>query len=360
MRNIPNSKLGMDNQAQIAVIIPCYNVSATIRSVLASIGTEVNRIYCVDDASRDNTAAVIHEEALTDKRIVLIRRESNGGVGAATMTGYSAALADDADILVKIDGDGQMDPRYIGRFVAPLLESSADYVKGNRFFNIETVQSMPPLRIIGNAGLSFFTKLSTGYWNIFDPTNGYTALAANVARTLPLKKLHQRYFFESDLLFRLAVNRAKIVELPLVSFYDQENSNLNELRCLATFPILHIRNLLKRIAYNYLLRNFSVASLNLLAGLALTLFGFVFGVVQWHRSEELGIAATAGTVMLSALPFMLGIQLLLSFLAHDVAMTPAEPLQKRLADVTVLPKEAKCAAGKVNGSKLRAKAEHEF
>lgn len=325
--------------ARVAVVIPCYNVAATIAGVLASIGPEVARIHCVDDASSDDTARIIAALAENDRRIALVSRTANGGVGAATVAGYRAALAEGADLIVKLDGDGQMDPRHIPRFVAPLLDRSADYVKGNRFFNIATVQSMPAARILGNAGLSFLTKLSTGYWTLFDPTNGYTALAANVARTLPLDQLHPRYFFESDLLFRLAVNRAKVIELPLMSTYSGERSHLSELRCLLTFPLLHLRNFLKRIAYNYFLRNFSIASVNLLAGVALTLFGLIFGLGQWMRSAEFGMAATPGTVMLSALPFLLGIQFLLSFLAHDIAMTPAEPLQNRLADVTILPRE---------------------
>jgi|RhiMetdeSRZDD1v2_1073273.scaffolds.fasta_scaffold207791_2 dolichol-phosphate mannosyltransferase len=346
---------------KIAIIIPCYNVAETISSVLTSIGPEVYRIYCVDDASRDRTAAVVAEQALADYRIVLIRRGANGGVGAATVTGYVAALAHGADVLVKIDGDGQMDPSHIGRFVAPLLDGSADYVKGNRFFSIETVQAMPTIRIFGNAGLSLLTKLSTGYWNIFDPANGFTAIAGNVARTLPLEKLHRRYFFESDLLFRLGINRAKIVELPIVSFYQNENSHLSELRCLFTFPLLHARNFFKRIAYNYFLRNFSVASLNLLVGTLLTLFGLTFGLIQWNRSAELGIPATAGTVMLSALPFTLGIQFILSFLSHDVAMTPSEPLQTRLAGVTVLANNARPSITEgAQEPKLQTQVEHEY
>ncbi len=344
MTPVPENELALRQAVRIAVVIPCYNVARTIVGVVSSIGPEVTHIYCVDDASRDDTARTIASLAEADARIALISRKTNGGVGAATVTGYRAALADGADVLIKLDGDGQMDPRHIARFVAPLLERSADYVKGNRFFNIATVQSMPAARIIGNAGLSFLTKLSTGYWNLFDPTNGYTALAANVAKTLPLDQLHPRYFFESDLLFRLGVNRARVIELPLMSAYATETSHLSELRCLVTFPLLHMRNFLKRIAYNYFLRNFSIASVNLVAGLALTLFGLVFGLSQWSKSAELGTAATAGTVMLSALPFLLGIQLLLSFLAHDIAMTPSESLQNRLADVTVLRREPQRSA----------------
>jgi hypothetical protein len=213
-------------------------------------------------------------------------------------------------------------------------------VKGNRFFTVDSVRSMPALRIIGNAGLSFLTKLSTGYWDLFDPTNGYTAIHAEVAAALPLDRLHRRYFFESDLLFRLGITRARVVELPMTAHYGEETSHLSVVKCLLTFPGLHARNILKRIFYSYFLRNFSIASLNLLFGMLLVGFGLVFGVEQWAAAAVTGMPATAGTVMLSALPFLLGVQLLLSFLAHDMAMTPRESIQDRLSALRILPARA--------------------
>ena len=325
----------------VAVIIPCYQVSGSISEVLAQIGPEVSRIYCVDDASTDQTSEVIQEAMLRDRRVQLIRRERNGGVGAAVMDGYRKAIEDGLRVLVKLDGDGQMNAEFIPDFVAPVLRGEADYVKGNRFFDLETVRAMPPARIFGNAGLSFMTKLSSGYWDLFDPTNGYTALHADVAATLPFERVHKRYFFESDLMFRLGAVRARVVELPIVSKYADEKSHLNELHCLLVFPFLHMRNLCKRIFYNYFLRNFSIASINLIAGLALSGFGMAFGVMQWLASLDTGVPATAGTVMLSALPFLLGVQLLLNFLAFDISMTPREALHRRLTQVRVLaPSEA--------------------
>lgn len=320
----------------IAVVIPCYNVTGTISSVLSKIGPEVGCIYCVNDASADNSAEVISQAMRNDDRIRLIDRKHNGGVGAAMVDGYRAAIADGAQVLVKLDGDGQMAPEFIPNFLAPLLRGEADYVKGNRFFNMETVRAMPPLRIFGNAALSFLTKLSTGYWDLFDPTNGYTALHAKVAAMLPLDSLHRRYFFETDLLFRLSTIRARVIELPLVSQYADETSHLNVLRCFFTFPPLHFCNLVKRIIYNYFLRNFSIASINLVMGLLLVGFGAVFGVGHWIDAIRTGVAATAGTVMLSALPIMLGIQLLLNFLAYDISITPRSVVHTRLAQMRVL------------------------
>ncbi len=324
----------METEARVAVVIPCYKVNAHVLGVIERIGPWCDRIYCVDDACPDGSGDHI-EAHCDDDRVQVIRRERNGGVGAATMTGYRAALDDGMDVVVKIDGDGQMDPRFAPRLVAPILRGEADYTKGNRFFSAETVAAMPRLRLVGNAGLSFLTKLSTGYWDLFDPTNGFTAIHTTVVRELPLDRVHPRYFFESDMLFRLATLRARVVELPLVATYADERSNLSEFDALLRFPGLHARNLMKRVLYNYFLRNFSVASLNLVVGLSLLGFGVSFGSVSWALSALTGQPSTAGTVMLAGLPVFLGIQLLLSFLQHDVASVPRDPLHLRIEDVRI-------------------------
>lgn len=332
----PNATL--QRSSRIAVVIPCYRVTRTIEDVIARIGPWAAAIYCVDDACPDDSGGAI-EQRCTDPRIRVIRRPVNGGVGAATIDGYRAALAEGADILAKVDGDGQMDPALVPALIRPIIEGYADYVKGNRFFSAETVARMPWLRLIGNAGLSFMTKLSSGYWDLFDPTNGFTALEARVARELPWEKLHQRYFFESDMLFRLSILRARVVELPAMAIYRDEKSNLSELRALLTFPVLHARNLAKRIAYNYFLRNFSAASLTGVTGLALMSFGVFFGGARWALGSLNGTPNTAGTVMLAALPTLLGIQFLLNFLSHDISMTPSAALHHRLSRVRLMTPE---------------------
>jgi glycosyltransferase involved in cell wall biosynthesis len=321
---------------RIAVIIPCYRVASTIAGVLQAIGPEVWRIYCVDDASPDETLGVLRALAERDPRIKVMRRRRNGGVGAAVMAGFRAATSDGAAILVKIDGDGQMNPAFVGQFAAPILNGEADYVKGNRFFALEPVRHMPVARLIGNAGLSFLSKLSSGYWELFDPTNGYIALHADVAALLPMQRIHPRYFFESDMLFRLSTIGARVVELPIETVYGDEKSNLSELRCLATFPLLHLRNFAKRIFYNYFLRNFSIASLNLVLGMLLLAFGAIYGALSWIESASTGDPATAGTVMLSALPFITGMQLILNFLSYDIAMTPKAAIHPRIGGKRML------------------------
>ncbi|HVJ00466.1 MAG TPA: glycosyltransferase family 2 protein [Sphingomonas sp.] len=328
--------LARPRPVRIAVVIPCYRAVGSIERVVGAIGASVWRIYCVDDASPDDTGAAIGRAAASDPRVTALRRDANGGVGAAVVDGFRAALADGAEVIVKIDSDGQMAPALIPDFVAPILSGEADYVKGNRFFSLDGIGRMPSARIVGNAGLSFLTKLSTGYWDLFDPANGYVAIHAEVVRLLPLDRLHRRYFFESDMLFRLATLRARVIELPIEPVYHDERSHLSELRCLATFPFLHMRNFAKRLFYNYFLRNFSAASLSILAGAVFFAFGVIFGAASWLHSLDTGDPATAGTVMLSALPLIVGIQLLLNFLAQDVALAPSSAIHHRLTSKRVL------------------------
>lgn len=334
----PDKSRDGSERARIAVIIPCYKVRDTILDVLDGIGPDVNLVICVDDGCPEESGRLVEERHADDPRVIVARHNRNLGVGAAICTGYRTALALGAEVLVKIDGDGQMDPRLISYFCGPVLSGEADYVKGNRFFDIDTVRQMPAKRLVGNAALSFLCKASSGYWDLFDPTNGYSAIASGVAAELPLEKLHQRYFFESDMLFRLGTLRARVVELPMVAKYGLEISNLNELHALATFPLLHLRNALKRIVYSYFLRGFSVASVNLALGLVLTIFGLIFGLERWGEVRAEGMTATPGTVMLAALPVLVGIQLLLAFLSHDMAMVPRTAVQRQLHRIRVLSK----------------------
>ncbi|MBG1233590.1 glycosyltransferase family 2 protein [Aestuariivirga litoralis] len=310
---------------RIAVAIPCYRVKGHVLSVIEKIGPEVHCIYVVDDCCPENSGRYV-EENCRDTRVQIIYNAVNQGVGGATLVGMQAAAAQDADVIVKIDGDGQMDPAHILSFTDVILAGEADYAKGNRFFEPEGVATMPTLRLLGNASLSFFTKLSTGYWQTFDPTNGYIAIHASLIDELPLQKIAKRYFFESDLLFRLALIGARVVDVPMRGHYGDETSGLKPLNEIPRFAISHLRNTYKRIVYNYFLRNFSVASVELVLGLIALVFGVVFGLFNWNHYR----VATAGTVMLAALPIILGVQFLLAFLNYDIQSTPAQALHPRL------------------------------
>jgi dolichol-phosphate mannosyltransferase len=223
-----------------------------------------------------------------------------------------------------------MDPGFIPRLIRPLLAGEADYTKGNRFFRLEGLRAMPAIRLLGNAVLSFVNKLSSGYWNLFDPTNGFTAIQAVVLAAMPLEKINRGYFFESDMLFRLNTLQAVVMDVPMNAVYGEEQSSMRIGQVLASFPLLHGRSMCKRLFYNYYLRNFSIASVNLLIGLIMHVFGLSFGIVQWVENAALGIGTPAGTVMLAALPVIVGTQLVLSFLAYDIEHVPSVPVHKRL------------------------------
>lgn len=315
----------------IAVVIPSYRVSRHILGVIASIGPSVRQIIVVDDACPDGSGALV-ETQCRDPRVVVLRHEVNQGVGGAVLTGYRHAIDSGAEIIVKIDGDGQMDPGLLPRFVRPIAEGMADYTKGNRFYDLSQIGQMPVLRLVGNAVLSFMAKFSSGYWNVFDPTNGYTAISARVARLLPVDRISKRYFFETDMMFRLGTFRAVIVDVPMDAKYADEVSNLRVSRILGEFMAKHVRNFCKRIFYNYFLRDMSIASLELVAGLVLLSFGAGFGAIEWLQGIASGVPTTAGTVMLAAMPVLVGLQLLLAFFSYDVAAVPKLPLTSRLVD----------------------------
>lgn len=312
----------------LAVVIPSYRVTRHILAVIAAIGPEVSRIYVVDDKCPDQSGAFVRAEC-RDARVTVLENPANLGVGGAVMHGYKTAIADGATVIIKIDGDGQMDPALIPSFVAPILSGEADYTKGNRFFDLDQIGAMPPLRLFGNAVLSLMTKLSSGYWDLFDPTNGYTAIHADAARHLPFEKISRRYFFETDMLFRLNTLRAVVVDVPMDARYGDEVSNLRITQVLTEFMAKHTRNFFKRLFYNYYLRNMSLASIELPLGCLLLLLGSAYGAWHWWLSAQLQEATPAGTVMLSALPILMGTQLILAFLAYDIAAVPKRAIHTR-------------------------------
>jgi dolichol-phosphate mannosyltransferase len=315
--------------ARIAVVVPCYKVRDRVLDVLCKIPPEVERIYVVDDACPDASGNLVSQSE-QDKRITVITHSANKGVGGAVVSGYLAALSDGMDIVVKIDGDGQMDPALLSRFIRPIVEGRADYTKGNRFFELDSLQSMPKIRLLGNALLSLVNKLASGYWDVMDPTNGYTAIHAKVLARIPLDKLANRYFFESDMLFRLGTLRAAVLDVPMDAHYDGENSNLQITKVLLDFPGKYLNRFFKRIFYNYFLRDFNAGTIQLVLGLILLMFGSLWGVAHWIDSASIGIAATAGTVMLAAIPILLGGQLLIAMLNFDIANAPKRCLHVML------------------------------
>ena len=314
---------------KIAVVIPCYRVRRRVLEVVARMGPEVSRVFVVDDACPESTGDVVEREC-SDPRVIVLKHRENQGVGGAMVTGYRAALAEGADIVVKVDGDGQMDPAFIPQLIYGIVARSADYTKGNRFYDLESLRAMPRLRLIGNAVLSLVNKAASGYWDIMDPTNGYTAIHRTALAHLPLDKLDRGYFFESDILFRLYTIRAVVRDVSMPSRYADEPSSLRIGKVAVTFPMSYLRVTMKRMFYAYFLRDFNAGTVQFFLAVLIGGAGAVYGILRWIESAVTGVPATSGEVMLAALPVLVGIQLLLAALHYDIHNVPREPLQQRV------------------------------
>lgn len=314
---------------KLAVVIPCYKVRDTIDEVIQSIPQFIELVYCVDDCCPQHSGKYI-EKNHTDPRLVVIYNKHNLGVGGATQAGYRQAIADGADVIVKVDGDGQMDPRLISCFVEPIVNGQADYTKGNRFFWVTSTENMPKVRVFGNGILSFMSKLSSGYWNIFDPTNGYTAIHARVLEKIPYQKVSKNYFFESDMLYQLGLARAVVQDIPMLARYGDEESNLSIRKIVFPFMRGHTKNFIRRIVYMYYLRDFHLASIELLFGSLSLSFGVFFAILKWYESVASGTPTTAGTVMIGGLAIIVGVQMLLGAVNYDIQNVPRNPIHRNL------------------------------
>jgi len=307
---------------EIAVVIPAFRAESLIQKVIAGIPSCVSLIIVVNDCSPDHTSAVIQEMMSLDQRLVLIEHKTNQGVGGAMLTGYHAAFERGADVIVKMDSDDQMDPAYLEALIAPILAGRADYTKGNRFLHESQLHQMPLSRRLGNIGLSFLTKLASGYWNIFDPTNGYTAIRASIMPLLNDSRIDRRYFYESSMLVELGLARAVVSDVYIPARYGDEVSSLSELDALFRFPPLLMRCFLRRIFIQYFIRDFTAFTLFFIIGTGLFIWGLAFGILKWLHSIQTGIPTNTGTVMLAVIPFILGVQFLLQALLMDIQNVP--------------------------------------
>jgi glycosyltransferase involved in cell wall biosynthesis len=317
---ILNERVTRRPTPRVAVVIPCYRVATHVADVIRSVPATVELIVCVDDASPDDTFATL--EGVGDPRVVLLRHDVNRGVGGAVKTGWREALDRGAEIVVKLDGDGQMDGRDIDRLIAPLVARRADIAKGNRFVDHRALRAMPRARLIGNAALSLGVKAVSGYWNVLDPTNGFVAVRASLLRELDIARLDDRYFFETSLLVELNIRRAVVADVALPARYGGEPTSLRISHSIATFPPRLVGGFVRRFYWRYVIQDFGVVSLATLLGLPLIAFGVLFGARHWAESIRTGIPATAGTVFVAALPIILGVQLLLVALVLDVVQSP--------------------------------------
>lgn len=304
----------------IGVVIPAYNVERSIRKVVEGVPPWVDRIIVVDDASLDGTLR--EAQGVVSDRVVVIHHDRNQGVGGATITGFRQALDEGVKIAAKMDGDGQMDPGYLPTLLDAVTIQGYDYAKGNRFLHTAELSTMPRHRLFGNFILTFLTKLTSGYWNVFDPQNGYLAIRRDALAQLNLDRIAKRFFFENDLLINLNILGFRVKDVAIPALYGDERSNIKISRILGSFPIYLFRRFWYRVYQKYVLRDFSPVALFLFLGLPFLFWGIGFGVYTWWRSWAFGEIATTGTVMLSVLPFLIGFELMLQAIMLDIQATP--------------------------------------
>ncbi|HSF14176.1 MAG TPA: glycosyltransferase family 2 protein [Vicinamibacteria bacterium] len=308
----------MFHEHKVFVTVPAFDEQERIESTLTGVPDFVDRIVVVDDGSSDSTGERVERRRNQDPRIVLLRHQRKAGVGAATLTGFRWSAENGADVVVKMDGDGQMNPTHLPELLEPLVAGQVDYVKGNRFLDASELQSMPKLRLLGNFFLTFLTKLASGYWSVFDPQNGFVALRTETLDRLPLDGLANGYFFENDMLVRLNVASCRVRDVRIPARYTGEKSKMSLWRVAVTFPLLLAHRFWYRIYQKYVLRDFSPIALFYGLGIPLLVWGFFFGLAVWVHSIVYSQVATVGTVMLSALPVIVGLQLVLQAIVLEI------------------------------------------
>lgn len=320
--NSKNKLLDISDK-KLAIVIPYYNASNQIVNVIKAIPSFINFVIIVDDCSSellpiDTINAAINSES----KLVFIKSDQNLGVGGATKIGFQKSIDLKVAITIKVDADNQMDLSYLPNLINPLLKNKTDFAKGNRFRDMKALQKMPFVRRFGNLILSFLIKVATGYWNVFDPTNGYFAIKNSLLKDIELSKLSNRYYFETSLLAELYFLKARIKDIPMPSIYGDEKSNM----VLWKMPFLFSRKLtttfMKRILKEYFLYNFNIASLFIVVGLPLFLFGIFFGIKSWLYYATQNTFAPTGTIMIITLSIILGFQLLLQAIQFDISNSP--------------------------------------
>jgi glycosyltransferase involved in cell wall biosynthesis len=308
--------------ARIAAVVPAYREEKMIATVIETMPEFVDHIVIVDDCSPDDTSGAA--ERVGDPRVTLIRHEVNQGVGGAIITGHKAAIELGADVNVIMAGDAQMDPAYLPELLGKVADGGYGFAKANRFYAPESFHGMPKHRVFGNIVLSFMTKLASGYWHLFDPQNGYTAVRTEVLKRLPLDQVARRYSFENDLLIHLNIQQVSAVDVPVPAVYGDEVSSIKLSHVIPELLNMLLCGFWRRIWYRYVLWSFSPIALLLVIGLLL--FGIGVCVAIWVCFQIAGsVVATAATVMLAALPLMIGTQMLISALQLDIQASPSTP-----------------------------------
>jgi glycosyltransferase involved in cell wall biosynthesis len=304
---------------RVAVVVPAHNEEKLIAQTITTVPDFVDDIVVIDDASTDDTS----KRALStgDPRLHLIEHEVNTGVGGAIIDGHKLAMERGADIDVVMAGDAQMDPQYLPSLLDPIIDSGYGFTKANRFYSRQALAGMPAIRVAGNIVLSFATKLASGYWNLFDPQNGYTAITREALSMIDLDGVARRYSFENDLLISLGIAGVRAKDVPIPSVYGDEVSGMRMRKVVPEISALLFVGFWRRIFLKYVLMSFSPIALLLFTGLFLCAFGLAVGIWALVVTPS-GVAPSAGTALLSAGPLLVGINMLVHALSLDIQQTP--------------------------------------
>lgn len=306
---------------KIIVITPAYNEANHIAKVINGLPDYIDNIVIVNDASTDNTEQVIM--ANMNPRVIYLKNEKNCGYGGSVTRAVNKAIELGADIAVKMDGDNQMDPKYLPDLLDPICEHGYDYTKGNRFFSKEGLKGMPKHRVLGSIILTFMTRLASGYWRMFDAQNGYYAIGPRALNEIDFDSLSQGWSYGNDLLINLNILGMKIKGIPIPAVYGDEVSHMRMWKVIPNLGTFLFLGFFRRFYRKYVLRGIHPIALFFFSGLTLLTWGIGFGLLAWHHSSATGVPATTGTVMLAAIPLLMGFEMLLWSLVLDIQEDPS-------------------------------------
>ena len=301
---------------RVAVIVPAHDEETLVATTIGGIPQFVDRIYVVDDASRDGTAAAAR--ASGDPRVEVIAHERNSGVGAAIVTGYRRALADGIEVACVMAADNQMDPADLVRIATPVARGEVDYAKANRLVSGEAWRVMPRSRYLGGAVLSFLTKIASGYWHVADSQSGFTAASRDILEQLDLERIYPRYGFPNDMLVHLNVWNARVRDVTARPVYGVgETSGIRYRRVVPRISWLLVKGFFWRMREKYVIRDFHPLVLFYALGFLMTLLGLGLGIAEVVL-RIMGNAVSVGTVVLVALLLIFGSQFTLFAMWFDM------------------------------------------
>ena len=307
----------MYREHRIAVVVPAYNEELLIGPTLDTMPGCVDRIYAVDDCSTDRTSECVAGRVTGNPRIVLLRHEANSGVGAAIVTGYTTALADEMDIVAVMAGDNQMEPTFLPKLLDPIIDGKADYTVGNRLINPEFRKGMSTWRFVGNAALTLLTKIASGYWQLVDPQNGYTAISARALETIPLDAVYPRYGYCNDILVRLNVYGFRVKNVPHPARYGLERSKIKYSSYIVRLSRLLLKDFLWRLKTKYVIMGFHPLVFYYFFGIAFSVLSVIMGIYSLYFKfvQDYPIFVPA---VITLLVFGLGAQFLLFAMLFDM------------------------------------------